>query len=320
MGDIGRGLIRCVGNPEDRFGEDALRMLRAVRFAAQLGFRLDEDTRAAILRLAGNLKRISAERIQAELVKLLVSSHPEEILSVYETGMADVILPEFSAMMRTPQQNPHHCGTVGVHTLRSLREVPPDRVLRLTMLFHDVAKPVCAERDADGIDHFHGHPQKGAEMAGQILRRLKFDNDTITKVKALVRAHDDRPYPVTERNVRRSVFRNGEAQYPALFAVKRADILAQSDYFREEKLEHLAEYEAVYRQIMTKRQCLSLRDLAVSGTDLIAEGVKPGREIGRILNAMLQEVLDHPDMNRKEILLERYRSGAYNFENPAESF
>ncbi len=320
LGDIGRGLIRCVGNPEDRFGEDALRMLRAVRFAAQLGFRLDEDTRAAILRLAGNLKRISAERIQAELVKLLVSSHPEEILSVYETGMADVILPEFSAMMRTPQQNPHHCGTVGVHTLRSLREVPPDRVLRLTMLFHDVAKPVCAERDADGIDHFHGHPQKGAEMAGQILRRLKFDNDTITKVKALVRAHDDRPYPVTERNVRRSVFRNGEAQYPALFAVKRADILAQSDYFREEKLEHLAEYEAVYRQIMTKRQCLSLRDLAVSGTDLIAEGVKPGREIGRILNAMLQEVLDHPDMNRKEILLERYRSGAYNFENPAESF
>ncbi|MCD7982423.1 MAG: HD domain-containing protein [Clostridiales bacterium] len=307
LGDIERGVIRCVGNPEDRFGEDALRMLRAVRFAAQLGFRLDEDTRAAILRLAGNLKKISAERIQAELVKLLVSPHPEEILSVYETGMADVILPEFSAMMRTPQQNPHHCGTVGMHTIRSLREVPPDRVLRLTMLFHDVAKPVCARRDENGIDHFHGHPQKGAEMTGQILRRLKFDNDTIAKVKALVRAHDDRPYPVTERNVRRSMYRNGEAQYPALFAVKRADILAQSDYLRREKLDHLAEYEAVYHQIVEKQQCLSLRDLAVSGSDLIAQGMTPGREIGSALEAMLQEVLEHPEMNEREALLEWFR-------------
>ncbi len=306
-GDLERGVIRCVGDPEERFREDALRMLRGVRFAAQLGFCLDDDTRAAIVRLAPNLGKISAERIQAELVKLLLSPHPEEMRTVYETGMADVFLPEFSAMMRTPQQNPHHCASVGEHTIRSLCEIPPERVLRLTMLFHDIAKPVCARRDEEGVDHFHGHPQKGAEMAGQIMRRLKFDNDTIAKVKALVRAHDDRPLPLTERNVRRSVFRNGEAQYPALFAVKRADILAQSDYLRKEKLEHLAEYEVVYRRILEKQQCLSLKDLAVSGSDLIAEGVEPGKEIGRILHDMLQEVLEHPEMNEKDILLDWFR-------------
>ncbi len=305
--DLERGVVRCVGVPEDRFREDALRMLRAVRFAAQLGFRLNEATHAAIVRLAQNLEKISAERIQAELVKLLLSPHPEEMRTVYETGMTDIFLPEFSAMMRTPQQNPHHCGSVGEHTIRSLCEAPPDRVLRLTMLFHDVAKPVCAKRDEKGIDHFHGHPQKGAEMTGQIMRRLKFDNDTITRVKALVRAHDDRPLPLTERNVRRSIFRNGEAQYPALFAVKRADILAQSDYLKKEKLEHLDEYEAVYHRIMEKKQCLSLKDLAVSGSDLIAEGVAPGKEIGRILDSMLQEVLEHPEQNEKDILLDWFR-------------
>ncbi|MCD8133374.1 MAG: HD domain-containing protein [Clostridiales bacterium] len=307
LGDLDRGIVRCVGEPEDRFREDALRMLRAVRFAAQLGFHLDDATRAAIVCLAPNLAKISAERIQAELVKLLLSPHPEEIRTVYETGMTDIFLPEFSAMMRTPQQNPHHCGTVGEHTIRSLCEVPSDRMLRLTMLFHDVAKPVCAKRDETGIDHFHGHPQKGAEMTGQIMRRLKFDNDTITRVKALVRAHDDRPLPLSERNVRRSIFRNGEAQYPELFAVKRADILAQSDYLKKEKLEYLEEYEVVYHRIMEKGQCLSLKDLAVSGSDLIAEGVQPGKEIGRILQDMLEEVLEHPEMNRKEVLLEWFR-------------
>ncbi|MCD8149914.1 MAG: HD domain-containing protein [Clostridiales bacterium] len=311
LGDLEQGVIRCVGKAEDRFREDALRMLRAVRFAAQLGFELDPDTRAAILSLAGNLSKISAERIQMELVKLLTSPHPEKMRAVYETGMADVILPEFSRMMKTPQHNPHHCGSVGEHTIRSLSEVPQEKVLRLTMLFHDVAKPDCITQDEDGIDHFHGHPKLGAEMTGRILRRLKFDNDTITRVKALVRAHDDRPLPLTGRNVRRAIYRNGEAQYPDLFAVKRADILAQSDYFKKEKLEYLDEYERIYRMIQEKKECLSLKDLAVTGSDLIEAGLKPGPEIGRVLNLMLQEVLDEPELNRKEILLDRYRENLY---------
>ncbi|MCD8151570.1 MAG: HD domain-containing protein [Clostridiales bacterium] len=311
LGDLDRGMVRCVGAAEDRFREDALRMLRAVRFAAQLGFRIDADTRAAILPLASQLSRISAERIQVELVKLLTSPHPEEMREVYETGMADVFLPEFSRMMQTPQHNPHHWGSVGEHTIASLGEVPPDRVLRLTMLLHDVAKPLCIKTDAEGVDHFHGHPKMGAEMAGQILRRLRFDNDTIARVKALIRAHDDRPLPLNERNVRRAVYRNGEAQYPDLFAVKRADILAQSDYLKKEKLEYLDEYERIYREIREKEQCLSLKDLAVTGSNLIAAGQKPGREIGRILDLMLQDVLDDPELNTRKTLMHRYREDRY---------
>lgn len=311
MGDIERGVVRCVGNAEDRFLEDALRMLRAVRFAAQLGFRIEKGTYAAVIKLAPNLKRISAERIQAELVKLLVSPHPEEMQTVYDVGIADVILPEFSAMMRTRQRNPHHRGTVGVHTIWSLQEVPADRVLRLAMLFHDVAKPVCITEDAKGIHHFHGHPQTGAEMTRKIMRRLKFDNDTINRVAALVRAHDDRPVPLNEKTVRRAIFRNGEAQYPDLFVVKRADILAQSDYYKKEKLEYLEQYEQIYHQIQEKQQCLSLRDLAISGSDLINAGLKPGREIGLVLKQMLQDVIDDPQLNQKDILLERFRQNVY---------
>ncbi len=306
MGDIARKIIRCVGCAEDRFGEDALRMLRAVRFSAQLGFSLEEETRQAISRLAPNLEKISAERIQAELVKLLISPHPEEMGTVYDTGMADVFLPEFSKMMTTAQHNPHHCGTVGEHTLWSLGHVPADKVLRLAMLFHDIAKPACIKVDAAGVDHFYGHPKEGAEMTRAILRRLKFDNDTIAKVKALVRAHDDRPYPLTEKNVRRAIYRNGEAQYPNLFAVKRADILAQSDYQKKEKLDYVDAYEQLYHTILEKKQCISLKDLAVNGSDLVAAGIKPGPQIGQILNRMLEAVLEEPALNEKEVLLKRF--------------
>ena len=309
--DIRRGVIRCVGNPEDRFTEDALRMLRAVRFAAQLGFGIEENTRKAIVKLAPNLKRISAERIQAELVKLLVSPHPEEMLAVYDTGIADVILPEFSRMMECQQNHPHHRGTVGEHTVWSLQAVPPVKALRLAMLLHDVAKPLCRTEDSRGIHHFHGHPVKGAEMSRQILRRLKFDNDTIRRVCLLVKCHDDRPYPLTEKVVRRAILRNGEEAYPDLFEVSRADILGQSDYMKKEKLKYVDEYRRIYEEICRKRQCLSLKDLAVTGSDLISAGMKPGREIGDVLQKMLNDVIEDPEANRKDILMERFGQGRY---------
>ncbi|MCD8300143.1 MAG: HD domain-containing protein [Clostridiales bacterium] len=312
LADLEQGIIRCVGNPVDRFNEDALRMMRAVRFAAQLGFEMDEDTRGAIPGLAPNLARISAERIQTELVKLLVSPHPDKMRDVYDTGMAYIILPEFSRMMETAQNNPNHHGTVGEHTICSLAEVPPDKVLRLTMLLHDVGKPDCKKTDGKGIDHFHGHPQLGAEMAGRILRRLKFDNDTIARVKALVKAHDDRPYPLSERAVRRAIYRDGEDCYPDIFTVKRADILAQSSYLQHEKLEYLDEFRAVYDQIIADDQCLSLKDLAVTGSDLIDIGLSPGPTIGRVLRSMLDDVLEDPSLNTKETLLNRYRQGNYS--------
>ncbi len=304
IGDLRRGVIRCVGNAAERFSEDALRMLRAVRFSAQLGFEIEDETKAAIARLAGNIAKVSAERIQAELVKLLVSEHPKELRTAYETGLTTIFLPEFDVMMKTPQHNPHHCYNVGEHTLETLPQAPPDKTLRLAMLLHDVAKPLCKPTDEQGIDHFYGHPAEGSKMARKILRRLKFDNDTTDRVCSLILWHDDNP-EIKEKSIRRAVNRIGTAQYPALFAVKRADILAQSSYLREEKLAYVDAYESMYRKILEKQQCLTLRELAVTGTDLIADGMEPGKEIGEVLKQLLEIVLEEPEQNTKENLLEQ---------------
>lgn len=302
MKDLQDGVIRCVGVAHDRFSEDALRMLRAVRFAAQLGFSIEEQTRQAAADLAENLRKVSAERIQTELVKLLVSAHPEEMRTVYELGLSRVFLPEFDRMMETPQITKHHCYSVGEHTIHAMQEVPADKVLRLTMLLHDVAKPVCVTTDADGQNHFKGHPAEGAEMARKILRRLKFDNETTALVCLLVRYHDDRP-EVSPRNVRRAISRIGTDNMPRLFAVKRADTLAQSLYERKQKLAYIDAYEQTYRQICEEEQCVQKKDLAINGRDLIAQGMHTGKELGKVLDILFEKVLDDPDLNTKEQLL-----------------
>lgn len=302
IGDLKRGIIRCVGDAKERFSEDALRMLRAVRFAAQLGFAIEDETRRAICTLAPNIAKVSAERIQVELIKLLTSEHPELILTAYETGLTKVFLPEFDDMMETEQRNPHHVYSVGGHTVEALKHVAPEKPLRLAVLFHDVAKPECIVADTEGIDHFYGHPQAGAQKTRKIMRRLKFDNDTTDAVCKLVEWHDDNP-ALSERTVRRAMHRIGLEQYPGLFAVKRADILAQSDYQREEKLAYVADYERIYEAVMEQEQCVTIKDLAINGSDLIAAGMQQGRELGVVLKALLERVLDEPELNTKEQLL-----------------
>lgn len=313
IGDLNRKVIRCVGDAEKRFTEDALRMMRAVRFAAQLGFSIDQDTKQAIHMLAPSLAYISAERIQAELLKLLMSDHPEEMRTLYETGLTKIMLPEFDVMMQTEQNNPHHIYTVGEHTIKALLHVEKDKVLRLTMLLHDAAKPLCRTTGDDGFHHFYNHQKRGSELAEKILHRLKFDNDTTDRVSRLIAGHDDNP-PVTERNVRRAVVRLGKKAYPAIFAVKRADVLAQSKYRQAEKLQYIEEYEACYNRIMEKEQCLSLKDLAVTGSDLIAEGIKPGPGLGQILQELFDLVLEDPEKNEKEYLLAKGRDLYRNHE------
>lgn len=303
IGDLEAGVIRCVGNPLDRFGEDALRMLRAVRFAAQLGFTIEEDTQKAIKELASTIGKVSAERIQVELVKLLLSAHPEEMRTVYELGLSRIFLPEFDVMMETPQRNKHHCYSVGEHTIQTLQHVRADRVLRLSMLLHDVAKPKCRTMDEQGQEHYYHHPREGAEMAKEILKRLKFDNDTINACYKFILYHDDRP-PITERNVRRAVSRIGVEAFPDLFEVKRADILGQSSYHQEEKLKYIDEYQRTYEAICEKAQCVQKKDLAINGRDLIAMGMKPGKELGNVLEQLFQQVLDQPELNQKEKLIE----------------
>ena len=309
--DLERGVVRCVGNPMERFSEDALRMLRAVRFSGQLGFEIDEATRQAIKALAPTIAKVSAERIQVELVKLMTSKHPWRIKTAYETGLTKVFLPEFDAMMETKQNHPHHCYSVGEHTIMALKMAPPDKVVRLTMLFHDIAKPLCKTTDEKGVDHFYGHPDKSSEMARQILQRLKFDNDTTKRVCALVKIHDQMPI-LEAKYVRKALHKNGMEQYPALFAVKHADILAQSAYKREEKLAGLKQYESFYEQILQEKQCLSIKELAVTGSDLLALGMKPGKAVGEVLNHLLELVLEHPEWNTKEKLLEQ----VHNLDTP----
>ena len=301
--DIRCKMIRCVGDPVERFSEDALRMMRAVRFSAQLGYRIEEETSNAIRVLAPDLKKISAERIQTELVKLLTSPHPDYLRMAYETGITKVVLPEFDLCMITEQKNPHHCYTVGEHTLVAMQAVRADKVLRLAMLFHDMGKPLCVTTDEEGIDHFHGHPSASEEIAGNVLHRLKFDNDTIYMVKKLVKYHDQyiEPQP---KNVRCAIRKMGEDVFPLLLEVKEADVQAQSDFLREKKEKNLKDVRDVYQRILEEKQCVSLKTLAINGKDLIDQtGMKPGKELGEVLNELLDLVTEDPARNTREYLL-----------------
>lgn len=306
MEDLQKGIIRCVGVAKERFTEDALRIMRAVRFSAQLGYEIEENTKQAIVALAPNLKAISAERIQTELVKLVVSPHPDYLRMAYDLGITREILPELDAAFETTQNNPHHIYTVGEHQLQCMKQIRAEKSLRLAALLHDIGKPKTKETDENGIDHFHGHPAMGEEMAAGILRRLKFDNDTITKVRKYVRYHD---YSIdtTPKAVRRAINKIGEEYFPQVLEIKRADILAQSLYQREEKEAHLVKVEQLYQEILAKNQCVSLKTLAITGKDLMGMGVPQGKEIGVILQKLLEDVMEQPEHNTKEYLSDMVR-------------
>jgi len=335
--DLKDGIIRCVGDAYSRFGEDALRMLRAIRFSGQLGFCIEEKTKQAITKLAGNLKKTSAERIRVELSKLLVSDNPGQIREAYKTGMTKIFLPELDNMMETVQHNPHHIYTVGEHCIRSTGIMDcffaPGRIidkgmygyipeevfagasklakginskgqliLCLAMLLHDIAKPEVMSVDEKGTGHFYGHPGRSEEMAGAILKRLSFDNITISMVKRLVRYHDYRIMP-EPRNVRRAASEAGRDIMPMLFLVQYADILAQNPVTFDEKLGRLSNVIDVYNKVIEEETPLGLKELAINGNDLIAAGIKQGPEIGRILKCLLDIVLEEPEKNQKDILL-----------------
>ena len=302
MEDLENKVIRCVGEPAERFTEDALRMMRAVRFSGQLGYEIEEKTGQAVTQLAPTLSKISAERICTELTKLMVSPHPDYLRKAYELGMTKVFLPEFDAVMETPQNNPHHSYSAGEHILHSLNHVRADKVLRFAMLFHDFGKAVTRTTDEEGIDHFHGHVEQSADMADKIMKRLRFDNDTREKVVSLVKYHD-LEIGLTPKAVRRAIVKTGEELFPYLLEVKRADVLAQSMYLREEKEIELQQLEAIYKEVIANKDCTSVKMLAVNGSDLIAAGIKPGKELGNILQQLLEQVLEDPSRNTKEYLL-----------------
>ncbi len=305
--DLEQGTILCVGDAVSRFSEDALRILRGVRFAAQLGFTIEGETREAMRLLASTLQNISAERIQTELIKILLSPRPDMLREAYALGITREFLPEFDRAMETTQETPHHMYTVGEHILHTLQNVRSDRILRLTMLFHDLGKPLKKTVDESGIAHFKGHAEVSKKLAEEIMRRLKFDNATLHSVGKLVYYHDYR-MPVTARNVRRAMNKIGEELFPLYLEVRRADVLAQSGYQRKEKLADIDGIETLYREITAAGQCVALKDLAITGKDLIAVGIQPGRELGEILNNLLELVIENPELNTKEKLLKHVRS------------
>ena len=317
MEDLKHGLIRCVGSAEERFDEDALRILRAVRFSAQLGFDIEDRTLQAIRDKAKNLNNISAERIRVELTKLLLSDHPDRLNMLYQVGISKVILPELDTMMMTPQNNIHHSYSVGEHTIHAVEEVAgklsenrfPVRertILRWTMLLHDVEKPSTKSVGKDGMDHFYGHQEKGALTAKNILKRLKFDNDTLDAVVHLVRWHDYQ-FGLTPAGMRKAASKIGKEYMELLFEVNRADTSAKNTQLTSEKYERLETAQKLYQEILRQQECVSLKELAINGKDLIALGIKPGKELGNILDALLNQVLEEPQLNQRENLLEAAR-------------
>jgi tRNA nucleotidyltransferase (CCA-adding enzyme) len=300
--DIKHKVIRAVGDPDSRFDEDALRIMRAIRFAAQLDFDIEPDTMAAISRHAPRLGMISSERIQAELTKLLVSPHPEKLILLYECGITSRIIPVFDDMMRLEQNNPYHCYTVGMHTIMMLKNIEADPVLRWTALLHDSGKTVTHTRDEDGFDHFYGHGQASARIADEILHQLRFDNNTIAKVMTLVRYHDYR-FTMTKNNLRKVVSTVSPELFPLLMKVMRADNLAKSPMAISKLLPALDDLQRLYDEILSEGDCLTLKELAVNGGDLIKAGMKPGPRMGEVLKDMLDTVLDDPEKNDKELLL-----------------
>ena len=318
MNDLNRHLIRCVGNPMERFNEDALRILRAVRFASQLSCTIEPETAEAIKELAPNLVNISAERIQAELVKLLTSDHPEMLQEAYLLGITKVILPEWDEMVGVDQNTPHHKYDVADHTLHAIRNVKKDKVLRLTMLFHDMGKPLMKTTDEKGVDHFKGHALVSEELARSVMRRLKFDNDTMKKVTKLVCYHDYR-IEATPQNVRRAMNRIGVELFPYYLAVRLADVKAQSPYRRKEKIENIIQMRELYQEAVINDDPVTLRQLAVTGKDLMSVGMKADRRLGETLNKLLELVIDHPEMNDKDTLCQYAAENFIAKEEPVEA-
>ena len=300
--DLKRRLIRCVGNPEKRFDEDALRILRALRFASTYSFEIEKSTSKAILAKKALLHNIAAERISSELTGLLCCKGVEAVLNEYREVLAE-FMPEIRDSFDFDQRSKHHCFDVWRHTVRAVSIIEPEPLLRMSMLLHDLGKPAVCTADPDGTRHFKGHPKISTKLAGNILRRLRFSSAFCEDCLKLVEYHDVR-FSGKRPQLRRVIRDIGEENTKRLFKLQYADTMAQSDYRREEKLSALEAEKELFEQLMRENECFSLRQLAVNGNDIKALGFS-GREIGRVLDTLLTEVLDDKIQNEKSSLISR---------------
>lgn len=300
--DIRKGIIKCVGDPDMRFQEDALRILRALRFASRLGFRVDKNTAAAIMRNKALLANISVERIQKEFVGILCGSLALETMSKFRDVIAEFI-PEIRACFDFKQNNPSHCYDVYEHILNSVDSISADPVLKLAMFFHDIGKPLCYTEDDAHIGHFHGHASISRDITKARMKALHFDNETIEAVTQLVKWHDVVFVPASNF-VLRMLNKMGEEQFKRLLAVRQADIMAQSRQNYQPRMDKVSNVKLVLKRVLAEQKAFKVKDLAVNGHDLIAAGVKPGPEMGALLNRMLEAVMEGSLANEKDALLD----------------
>jgi len=297
--DLNNKIIKCVGSSEDRFNEDALRMMRAIRFSAQLGFEIDTQTQSAIYNLYQNLKNVSAERIRDEFNKILLNDSIK-IYDLIYSRLINIFMPEFK-IRGFNQNNPYHDLTLLDHTLKSVKIVENELHLKLVMLLHDLGKVKTQTTDENGISHYYEHPSVSVEIASMILDRMKYDNDTKDKVLILIGYHDCNLE--SRKAIKRALNKMGEDLLRDLIKVKWADILAQNPVYAKERLMTLVETEQILNEIINQKECFSVKDLDINGKDLMELGYKQGREIGYTLNELLKIVIEDNSLNTKEKLI-----------------
>lgn len=307
--DLSAKIIRCVGEPEQRFDEDALRILRAMRFAAVYDFEIESSTASALRKMAPDLKRIAGERIREELLRLLCGKAAGRILRAYPEVLAEII-PEIRPMIGYDQRNHHHSYDLWEHTVRGIEGVPADPVLRLTMLLHDTGKPVVRTTDEKGEGHYKGHPKVSEEIARRTAEALHLDNAFRDRLCTLVRHHDT---PLRTENgeintdrsfLLRRLNKYGETDLRALFLIHRSDRIATGYTTTEREDIRLKERMDALDALLAEQPCFTLKDLAVNGRDLTATGLK-GKAVGETLQQLLEAVMDGAVPNEKEALLKR---------------
>jgi len=300
VADIENGIIRCVGDPEKRFSEDALRIFRALRFSSVLDFDIDEETKQAAFSKKELLLNVSVERLAVEFTKMLCGKGVRRVLTDY-IDIIGVIIPEISGCKNFWQNNPYHIYDVLLHTAVAVESIPAVLHLRLAAFFHDIAKPICYSVDENGVGHFYGHNSLGSEITEKVLTRLKFDNNTKQKVVTLVKYHDLQ-INLSEKSILKLLNKLGTEAFFDLIKVFRADNAAQNPEYNS-RLKKYDELEYMANEIIKKQQCFSLKHLAVNGKDLIELGFSEGKLIGETLNIVLEAVIDGVVKNEKENLI-----------------
>lgn len=308
--DIQRKLIRSVGDPNRRFREDSLRILRALRFSSVFGFEIEEKTKEAVFEEKELLKNLSAERVSSELSKLLCGENAGEVLLEFGEVFG-VVLPCLGDMLGFEQHNEHHCFDVYEHTVNVVKNVRPDLHMRLAALFHDCAKPLCLTFDEKKTGHFYSHASKGADIARSELTRLRFDADTVNRVEKLVRIHDS-PIEPDEKTVKRKLGRLGEDTFFDLVELQRADNLAQAEEFkfRQKTFDALV---ALGKKALEENACFSVKSLAVNGYDIMNLGLH-GKAVGKALDFLLEAVIEEKIPNEKGALLSAVKSKKEEFQ------